>query len=151
MPLLVACRCLSGLMRHCFQGRWTFQLVSEIYRLVWKCQRNTPQSSSYMATYHSARKLSKLDEPDMQDTAGEVGTSSYVMYSYCPLHLAEQNQSYQLEPTYSSSVWIWGIALRTCWKRWTIGRGGERGSEISVLMAWQDYDDDDGDEIVQNE
>ena len=35
-----------------------------------------PQSSSYTATYHPSRKLSKLDEPDMQDTAGEVGTSS---------------------------------------------------------------------------
>ena len=37
---------------------------------------STPQSSSYTATYHSSRKLSKLDEPDMQDTAGEIGTSS---------------------------------------------------------------------------
>ena len=37
---------------------------------------NTPQSSSYTATYHPSRKLSKLDEPDMQDTAGEVGKSS---------------------------------------------------------------------------
>ena len=27
-------------------------------------------------TYHPSRKLSKLDEPDMLDTAGEVGTSS---------------------------------------------------------------------------
>ena len=37
---------------------------------------NTPQSSSYTATYHPSRKLSKLDELDMQDTAGEVGTRS---------------------------------------------------------------------------
>ena len=37
---------------------------------------NTQQSNNYMATYHLSRKLSKLDEPDMQDTAGEVGTSS---------------------------------------------------------------------------
>ena len=36
----------------------------------------TPQSSSYTATYHPSRKVSKLDEPDMQDSAGEVGTSS---------------------------------------------------------------------------
>ena len=35
-----------------------------------------PQSSSCTATYHPSRKLSKLDEPDMRDTAGEVGTSS---------------------------------------------------------------------------
>ena len=32
--------------------------------------------SSYTAIYNPSRKLSKLDEPDMQDTAGEVGTSS---------------------------------------------------------------------------
>ena len=34
-----------------------------------------------------------------------------------------------------------GVAMRTCRKRWTIWRGGERGSGISVLMA-QDDDDD---------
>ena len=37
---------------------------------------NTSQSSSYTATYHPSLKLSKLDEPDMQHTVGEVGTSS---------------------------------------------------------------------------
>ena len=35
-----------------------------------------PQSTNYTATYLPSRKLSKLDEPDMQDTAGEAGTSS---------------------------------------------------------------------------
>ena len=35
----------------------------------------------------------------MQDTAGEVGTSSLVMYSYGPRHMAEQKQGNQLEPT----------------------------------------------------
>ena len=61
-----------------------------------------------------------------------------VMYSYGPLHMAEQKQGDQLRPTYSSSVRIRGVALRTCRKRWTIGRGGKRGSGISVLMAQQD-------------
>ena len=37
--------------------------------------------------------------------------------------------------SYSSSVLIRDVALRTCRKQWTIGRGGERGSEISVLMV----------------
>ena len=37
---------------------------------------NTPQSSEYTATYPPSQKLSKLDKPDMQDTAGEAGTSS---------------------------------------------------------------------------
>ena len=30
------------------------------------------------------------------------------------------------------------VARGTCWKRWTIGRGSERGSGIFVMMAWQD-------------
>ena len=37
---------------------------------------NTPQSTNYMATCLPSRKLSKLDEPDMQDIAGEAETSS---------------------------------------------------------------------------
>ena len=49
-------------------------------RMLWailnKSWRQHPQSSSCMVTYHPSRKLSKLDEPGMRDTAGEVGTSS---------------------------------------------------------------------------
>ena len=30
---------------------------------------NTPQNSSSTATYHPSRKLPKLDEPDVRDTA----------------------------------------------------------------------------------
>ena len=41
-----------------------------------KSWRQNPQSSSCKATYHPSRKLSKLHEPDMQDTAGEVRTNS---------------------------------------------------------------------------
>ena len=37
---------------------------------------STLQSSNYTATHHPSQKLLKLDEPDMRDTAGEVGTSS---------------------------------------------------------------------------
>ena len=37
---------------------------------------NTPQGINYTATCLLLRKLSKLDEPDMQDNAGEAGTSS---------------------------------------------------------------------------
>ena len=63
------------------------------------------------------------------------------MYSYGPLHLAEQKQGNQLKPTYSSSVRIRGVALRTYQEQRTIGRGSERGSGISVLMARQDDDE----------
>ena len=37
---------------------------------------NTPQDTNYTATCLPSRKLSKLDETDMQYTAGEAGTSS---------------------------------------------------------------------------
>ena len=56
--------------------------------------------------------------------------------------MAELKEGDQLEPTYSSSVRIRDIALRTCQKRLTIGRSGERGSGVSVLAARQDDDND---------
>ena len=45
--------------------------------------------------------------------------------------------------TFSSSVRKQDVALRTYQKRWQIGRSGERGSGISVLVARQDDDDND--------
>ena len=65
------------------------------------------------------------------------------MYSCGPLHMADQKQDDQLEPTYNSSVSIQDVALKTYQKQWMIGRGGKRGSGISVLMARHDDDDDD--------
>ena len=37
---------------------------------------NTLQDTNYTATCLPSRKLSQLNEPDVQDTAGEAGTSS---------------------------------------------------------------------------
>ena len=51
-------------------------------------------------------------------------------------HMAEQKQDNQLKHTYSSSVRIRDVALKTCQRRWKIGRSGERGSGISML--WYD-------------
>ena len=102
---------------------------------------NTPQSTIYTATCLPSWKLSRLDEPDMQDTAGEAETNSSVMYSYGPPHTAEQKQDDQLEHTYSSYVRIQDVALKTCLRRWTIGKSGKRGSGISVLVAQHDDDD----------
>ena len=65
------------------------------------------------------------------------------MFSYGPSHMAELKQGDQLKPTYSSSVRIRDIALRTCQKWWTTERSGEKGSGISMLVPRQD-DDDDG-------
>ena len=75
-------------------------------------------------------------------TAGEARMNSSVMYSYGPPHMAKQKQDDQLEHTYSSYVRIRDVTLKTCQKRWMIGRSGERGSGISVLAVWHDDDDD---------
>ena len=60
----------------------------------------------------------------------------------------EQRQDDQLEPTYGSSVPIRDVALRTCRKQWTIGRGGERESRIFMLIERHDDDDDDDYESI---
>ena len=99
-----------------------------------------PQNSSCMTTYHLSQKLSTLDEPDMWDTAGEVRTNSWAIYSCGPLHMDEQKQDDQLEPIYNSSVPIQDIALKTSLERWTIETSGERGSGGSVLAARHDDD-----------
>ena len=56
--------------------------------------------------------------------------------------MAEKKQDDQLEHTYSSYVRIRDVALKTCQRRWTIGRSGKRGSGLSVLIARHDDDDD---------
>ena len=62
------------------------------------------------------------------------------MYSYGPLHMAGQKPDDKLEHTYSSYVRIWDVALKTCQRRWMIGRNGERGSGISVPAGRHDDD-----------
>ena len=64
-----------------------------------------------------------------------------VMYSYGPPHMAKQKQDDQLELTYSSYVRTQDVTLKTCQRRWMIGRSGKRGSGISVLAARHDDDD----------
>ena len=55
--------------------------------------------------------------------------------------MAEQRQDDQLERTYSISVPIRDVGLKTCNRQWTIGRDGERGSGISMLMVRRNDDD----------
>ena len=60
-----------------------------------------------------------------------------------PLHMDDQRQDDQLELTYRSSELIRDVALKTCRKQWTIKKGGEKGSGISVLMERHDDDNDE--------
>ena len=64
------------------------------------------------------------------------------MYSCGPLHTAVQKQDDQHEHTFINYVRIRDVVQKTCLRRWTIGKSGERGSGISVLPARHDDDDD---------
>ena len=55
--------------------------------------------------------------------------------------MAVQKQDDQHEQTFSNYVRIRDVVQKTCQRRWTIGKSGERGSGISVLPARQDDDD----------
>ena len=60
----------------------------------------------------------------------------------------EQRQEDQLDSIYNSPVPIRDVALKTCWERWTIEKGGGRGSGRSVQVAQQDDDDEYNRNIV---
>ena len=60
------------------------------------------------------------------------------MYSWGPPHMDVQKQDDQHELTYSNYVRTQDVTLKTCQRRWMIGRSGERGSGISVLAARHD-------------
>ena len=66
------------------------------------------------------------------------------MYSYGPPHMPGQKQDDQHEHTFSSYVRIRDIALKTCQRGWTIGKSGDRGSGIFMLVTRRDDDDDIG-------
>ena len=103
--------------------------------------RDVPNRGS-TDTNHPSQKPSKLDEPDMRDTAEEVRTNSWAMYSCGPLHTDEQELDDQLESIYNSSVLIQDVAWKTYRERWTIGTNDERRSGKSVLTARYDVDYD---------
>ena len=71
-------------------------------------------------------------------------TVSFIyLYMYGPPHMAVQKQDDQHKCTFSNYVRIRDVVQRTCLRRWTIGKSGERESGISVLPAQHDDDDDD--------
>ena len=80
-------------------------MEQECYKLYWTNPgSNIPQNTSCMATYLLSLKLSKLDEQDMWDTAGEVRTNLWATFSYGPPNIGKK-----LELIYNSSVRTWDV------------------------------------------
>ena len=78
-------------------------------------QQEHPTKQQLYGHLQPITKLSKLDEPDIRDTAGEVRT--WAIYSCGPLYMDKQRQDNQLETIYNSSVPIQDIALKTSRER----------------------------------
>ena len=64
-------RCTTWTLTKKLDTNYT-RMLRAIFNKSW---RQPPQSSSCTATYYPSRKLTKLDEPDMRGTAGEIGTN----------------------------------------------------------------------------
>ena len=97
---------------------------------------NTPQKAAVRppTTYHK-----KHPELEMRDTAGEVRTNLWAMYSRRPLHMDKQRLDDQLEPMFNSSVSIQDVTWKICRERWTIE--GQRypclqHDMIIVIIIW---------------
>ena len=101
-----------------------------------------PQDTNCTATCPLSRKLFKLDEPDMQDTAGRNQGRTHKRCTLMDPHTWPcKSRTTSTNITFSSYVRIRDVVLKTYLGQWTIGRSGERGSGISMLPAR--YDDDD--------
>ena len=102
---------------------------------------NIPQNSNSTATNHPSRRPSKLDEQDIQYTAGGARKNSKATFSNGPLHTDAQVKDNQLELIYNSSVRTQDVAWKTCQKRWIIDTDGKRELGKSVWAIWHDNDD----------
>ena len=95
------------------------------------------KNSSCKATYHPSKNLSKLEEPDMEDTDGGVRTNSKVKYFL----LSPSHRRAKAGRPARISVPLQDVAWRTSWERRMIETGGGNVSGKSVQAVWQDDED----------
>ena len=67
-------RCTTWTLTKCMEKKLDGNYTRMMRAILTTPGDSHPKSSKSMATYHPSRKLSKLDEQDMRDIAGEVGT-----------------------------------------------------------------------------
>ena len=76
--------------------------------------RQHPTKQDLYANLPPITKTIQVRRSRHVDSAGEVGTNSYVTYSCGPLHKDEPRQDDQLEPTYSSFLPIRDVSMKRC-------------------------------------
>ena len=130
--------CASWTLTKCMEKRLDGNYTRMLRAILNKSWRQQPTKQQL---YGHRPPITKTIKIRQTRHAGHCWRSRDELISDVLLWAPSQWQGDQLEHTYSSSVNIRDAALRTCRKRWTIGRGGERGSGISALTTR--YDDDD--------
>ncbi len=106
----------------------------------------------YMAGEETRRKLHKNVESSIEQVLATTPHETPTIRTLAPHHenyTSKMNQTL-LEKQGRAHKWCTpmdtghrtqDVTLKTCWRRWMIGRSGERGSGISVLAArHDDYD-----------
>ena len=101
---------------------------------------STPQRSSCTATYHPSRKLSKLDEADMQGHCWRSKDGFVEDELQWTTSHGRVKAGRSARTRYCSSVPIRDVALKTCQKQWM---SGEKGSGRSIVMVQHNDNDDD--------
>ena len=68
--------CTTWTLTKCTEKKHDSNSTRMLWAILNKSWRQHPTNQQVYATYQPSQKLSKLDEPDMRNTAGEVGMSS---------------------------------------------------------------------------
>ena len=119
----------------------TLSIIRYVSRVKWSHpgKRVAPSPTCRCSSYWKRSLLVTL----------EYGCQLYLLitilqfkYTVKEFQVLLQKQDDQLELTYSSYVKTQDVTLKTCRRRWMIGRSSEKGSGISVLTARHDDDDE---------
>ena len=112
------------------EARWQLHKNVEQYWI-------TPQSTNYTITCLPSRKLSKLDEPDTQDTAGETDELISDVLLWTPTY--GRAKAGRPARTYLQQLCEdMGCSPEDLPEAMNNRKSDERGSGISVLAAWHD-------------
>ena len=102
------------------------------------------QAATGIGLYVNAHKTEYMcyNQTGDSSTLDETPFKLVDKFTYGPPHMAVQKQDDQHEHTFSNYVRMQDVVQKTCLRRWTTGKSGERGSGISVLPARHNDDDD---------
>ena len=132
-----------GRLRSGWRGGWT-EITQECWERV--LNKSWRQHPTRLQLYRTLAPHHKNYTSSTNQTRGTLLEKQGRAHKRCtpvdPPLMDVQVWDDQHELTYSSYVRTWVVILKTCRRRWVIGRNGERRSGISAQAARHDDDDD---------